>query len=106
MYTLSLLDALPILELAQMVTLGSFALAGALVGFFLQKSNFLWTFIFTYLGVGAILGFHSSPLPYSTIAALVAHAVAQWQKTQKLILQPNGSVPKSVSAASAGALLK
>lgn len=93
-------------DLVQMVTLGSFALAGALVGLFLQKSNFLWTFIFTYLGVGAILGFHSDPLPCSTIAALVGHAVAQRQKTQKLILQPNAPRPKSVAAASAGALLK
>jgi hypothetical protein len=74
--------------LPDLVTLTSFALAGAMVGFWLQKSNFLWTFIFTYLGVGAILGFHNHPLPYGTIAALTAHAVAQSQKRQRLILQP------------------
>lgn len=96
---------LPGLEVAQIVTLTSFALAGALVGLLLQKSSFLWTFIFTYLGVGAILGFHSSPLPCSTIAALVGHAVAQWQKNRNLILQPKTSLPKSVAAASAGAAL-
>ena len=96
----------PGVELGEMVTLFSFALAGAAVGLFLQKSNFLWTFIFTYVGVGAILGFHSSPLPYSTIAALVGHAVAQWQKTQKLVLQANAPRAKSMAAVSAGALLK
>lgn len=68
-----------------------YAAAGAVVGACLQKSNFLWTFIFTYLAAGAIVGFGTNPLPYGTIAAVSADVFARWQKRRKLILQSHAS---------------
>ena len=67
--------------------LSAYALAGAVIGYFVRSSNFLWSFIFTYLAVGLIVGFHVSPLPYSTFAASLAHVVAQSAKRRRLILQ-------------------
>ena len=71
-----------------LMTLAAYALAGIAIGYCVQKSNFLWSFTLTYLGVGAVLGFHSYPLPYSTFAATIAHVVAQSAKRKRLILQP------------------
>ena len=82
-----------------LVMLGSYLLAGAAVGFLLQKSNFLWTFIFTYLGVGVIVGFHPAPFPYSTVAALVAYGAAQLRKVQPPLPHPKARSLISASVA-------
>lgn len=74
--------------------LSAYALAGAVIGYGVRTSNFLWSFIFTYLAVGAIAGFHISPMPYSTLAGSIAHVVARWAKRRRLILnQAKPSVP-------------
>lgn len=72
---------------ARLAVVGGYVAAGAMVGTLLQKSNFLWTFLFTYVAVGAILGFGATPLPYGTIAALTADAFARRAKRKRLILQ-------------------
>lgn len=72
----------------ELTRLSAYALAGAGVGCFVQSSNFLWSFILTYLGVAAVSGFHSYPFPYSTFSAAIAHLVAQYAKRKRLILQP------------------
>jgi hypothetical protein len=78
--------------------LSAYAFAGIAIGYLLQSSNFLWTFIFTYLGVGAIVGFHIHPLPYSTFAAAIAHVAAQLAKRRRLILQPADPIMPMSSA--------
>jgi hypothetical protein len=71
---------------AGVIMLAAYAMAGTVIGYFVRTSNFLWSFIFTYLAVGAIAGFHPYPLPYSTLAASIAHVVAQSAKRRRLIL--------------------
>jgi hypothetical protein len=86
-------------DMAAKLAVGTgYAAAGAITGMCLQKSNFLWTFILTYLGVGAILGFHTNPLPYGTIAALTADLFARWQKGRKLILLPSVPIARRATA--------
>jgi hypothetical protein len=75
-----------------------YATAGAMIGICLQKSTFLWTFIFTYIAVGAIVGFGANPLPYGTFAALIAYRVAGWQKRRRLILQSSVPAAKRATA--------
>jgi len=70
-----------------LVMLSAYAVAGSVIGYFVRSSNFLWSFIFTYLAVGFIIGFHNYPLPYSTFAASIAHVVAQSAKRRHLILK-------------------
>lgn len=76
-------------ELASsLMMLSAYGLAGAIVGYLLEKNTFLWSFLLTYLGVGAVIGFHVSPLPYSTIAGIIGHYAALVAKSGRLILQP------------------
>lgn len=77
-----------------LVMLSAYAVAGSVIGYFVRSSNFLWSFIFTYLAVGSIIGFHIFPLPYSTFAASIAHVVAQSAKRRQLLLKRDApSVP-------------
>lgn len=71
-----------------MTMLAAYGLAGATIGYLLQRNSFLWSFVLTYLAVGAVIGFHENPLPYSTIAGVVAHYFGQIGKSSRLILQP------------------
>ena len=77
---------LPGLVASGLIMLSAYALAGSIIGYFVRTSNFLWSFIFTYLAVGCVVGFHIYPLPYSTFAASIAHVVAQSAKRRRLIL--------------------
>ena len=88
--------------LQNLIALASYVLAGAAIGLCLEKNSFLWSFIFTYLAVGVVLGFHPNPLPYGTIGALVAHVVAQRARSSRLILQPNVVRKPAVAGATAG----
>jgi len=65
----------------------SYVLAGATIGLILEKSQFVWGFLFCYLGVHLLTGWWSSPLPFGLIAALVGHGVTQMRKRQRLILR-------------------
>lgn len=80
--------SLPASLASGLTMLSAYALAGTAIGFLVQRSNFLWTFLITYLAVGAILGFHIHAMPYSTLAGIIAHVVAQSAKRRRLILQP------------------
>ena len=79
---------------SSLVMLSAYALAGTVIGYFVRTNNFLWSFLFTYLAVGCIAGFHINPVPYSTLAGAIAHVVAEAAKRRRLILeQTTPSVP-------------
>ena len=65
----------------------SYVLAGAAVGLILEKSQFVWGFLFCYVGVHLLTGWWMSPIPFGLIAAIVGHGVAQMRKRQRLILR-------------------
>jgi hypothetical protein len=65
----------------------SYILAGAAVGLILEKSQFVWGFLFCYVGVHLLTGWWISPVPFGLIAAIVGHGVAQMRKRQRLILR-------------------
>jgi hypothetical protein len=83
--------SLPLSLASGLMMLSAYALAGTAIGLLLQRSNFLWSFLITYLAVGAVLGFHIHAMPYSTFAGTIAHVVAQSAKRRRLILQPAAS---------------
>lgn len=70
-----------------LIMLSAYAFAGTVIGYFVRSSTFIWSFIFTYLAVGCILGFQVYPIPYSTFAACIAHVVARSVKRRRLILK-------------------
>ena len=75
-------------RLSSILVLGaSYVLAGAVVGLLLEKSQFIWGFLFCYLGVHLLTGWWISPVPFGLIAAIVGHGVAQMRKRQRLILR-------------------
>lgn len=74
--------------LSSILVLGaSYILAGAAVGVILEKSQFVWGFLFCYVGVHLLTGWWISPVPFGLIAAIVGHGVAQMRKRQRLILR-------------------
>lgn len=72
-----------------LILIGSYVLAGAAVGLLLEKSQFVWGFLFCFLGVHLVTGWWTSPGPFGLIAAVVGHAVSQMRKRQRLILRPD-----------------
>jgi hypothetical protein len=75
-------------RLSSILVLGaSYILAGAAVGLILEKSQFVWGFLFCYVGVHLLTGWWISPVPFGLIAAIVGHSVAQMRKRQRLILR-------------------
>ena len=78
--------------IGRLVILGaSYVLAGASVGLLLQKSQFIWGFLFTFVGVHLVTGWWVSPVPFGLIAALVGHSLAQMRKRRPVILQPSAA---------------
>lgn len=55
----------------------SYLIAGACVGMLLEKSQFIWGFLFTFVGVHLVTGWWLSPIPFGLIAGTVSHGVAQ-----------------------------
>ncbi|HEY6945007.1 MAG TPA: hypothetical protein VI431_07685 [Candidatus Acidoferrum sp.] len=55
----------------------SYVIAGACVGLLLEKGQFIWGFLFTFVGVHLVTGWWLSPIPFGLIAGTVSHAVAQ-----------------------------
>jgi hypothetical protein len=72
-----------------LVLCASYALAGVAVGLLLEKGEFIWGFLFCFVGVHLVTGWWTSPAPFGLIAALVAHAVSRMKKRSRLILRPS-----------------
>jgi hypothetical protein len=73
---------------AQSVTLACYLVAGALVGYLLERHTFIWVFLLTYLAVRILTGAEIGPLPYSAFAGSVAYSVAQGKKRRRAVLLP------------------
>jgi len=73
---------------AEAVTLASYLIAGALIGYVLERQTFVWVFLLTYLSVRILAGNHLGPVPYSAFAGSVAYSVAQAKKRRRAVLLP------------------
>lgn len=73
--------------IATVVLCASYVISGAAVGILLEKSQFVWGFLFCYAGVHLVTGWWVSPVPFGLIAAVVGHGVARMRKRQRLILR-------------------
>ncbi len=78
----------PPLAAAQAVTLACYLVAGALIGYVLERQTFVWVFLLTYLSVRIFAGVQLGPLPYSAFAGSVAYSVAQAKKRRRAVLLP------------------
>jgi hypothetical protein len=82
------LDLLPIREPFALLF---YLLAGALIGYVLEK-GFLWGFVLTYPAVHIVIGWTVGPIPYSTIAGIAAFYAMQFKMKRQLILMPEAPV--------------
>jgi hypothetical protein len=73
---------------SDMMTCACYLVAGALVGYFLERHTFVWAFLITYVAVHVVVGPSPQPLPYSLFAGLVAHAAARAKRRSGVVLQP------------------
>jgi hypothetical protein len=62
--------------------------AGALIGYLLERDTFLWAFLLTYVPVRLFTSGSLGPIPYSALAAGVAYFVAQVMKRRRAVLIP------------------
>ena len=69
----------------------SYVLAGTAVGLLLEKSQFVWGFLFCFVGVHLMTGWWPSPAPFGLIAAVVGHTVARIRKRRGLILETSAA---------------
>jgi hypothetical protein len=75
-------------HLAWALTLGArYALAGLAVGLLLELNEFIWAFLFTFVGVHLVTGWWSSSIPFGAIAAVVSHAASRFRKQRGLVLR-------------------
>lgn len=63
----------------------SYVLAGACVGLLLEKGQFIWGFLFTFVGVHLVTGWWMSPIPFGLIAGSASHAMAQLRKRRAFV---------------------
>ncbi len=78
----------PPLAAAGAATLACYMIAGALIGYVLERQTFVWVFLLTYLSVRVFAGDHLGPVPYSAFAGSVAYSVAQAKKRRRAVLLP------------------
>lgn len=69
----------------------SYVIAGACVGLLLEKGQFIWGFLFTYVGVHLVTGWWLSPIPFGLIAGTASHAAAQLLKRRAFIPLANAA---------------
>jgi hypothetical protein len=80
-------------ELArQSVILAGYFLAGAVLGYVLERKTFIWVFLLTYIGVRIVSAAPLGPLPYSAFAGSAAYTVAQAKKRRRAVLLPESAV--------------
>src|SRR5579862_4833703 len=70
------------------VTLVCYLVAGAIIGYVLERQTFVWVFLLTYLSVRIFSGTALGPTPYSAFAGSVAYSVAQAKKRRRAVLLP------------------
>jgi hypothetical protein len=73
---------------AQAVIRLCYIVAGALIGYFLERETFLWGTLLTYLPVRLFTSGSLGPIPYSALAAGVAYCVSQFKKRRRAVLIP------------------
>lgn len=73
---------------AQAVTIACYMVAGALIGYVLERQTFVWVFLLTYITVRIFFSGPLGPLPYSAFAGSVAYSVAQTKKHRRAVLIP------------------
>lgn len=73
---------------AEAVTLASYLVAGAIIGYVLERRTFVWVFLLTYVSVRIFAGTTLGPVPYSAFAGSVAYSVAQAKKRRRAVLLP------------------
>jgi len=78
----------PPLVAAEAVTLACYLVAGAIIGYLLERNTFVWVFLLTYLTLRLFTSAHIGPLPYSAFAGSVAYSVAQAKKRKRAVLLP------------------
>jgi hypothetical protein len=89
-------SAFPPILAAELTVAACYLIAGAAVGYLLERHTFVWAFLITYIGVHIVVGWNPQPLPYSLIAGLIAHAVARAKSNSRVVLGaqiPLSSVP-------------
>jgi hypothetical protein len=86
----------PPLIAAQAVILACYLVAGAIIGYVLERQIFIWVFLLTYVSVRIFAAGAVGPVPYSAFAGLVAYSVAQAKKRRRSILLPQ-SAPLKVA---------
>ena len=72
--------------------LACYLVAGAVIGYLLERQTFIWVFLITYVSVRLFTGVAPGPIPYSAFAGSVAYSIAQAKKRRRAVLIPqNGS---------------
>ncbi len=73
---------------AQTMMLACYLIAGAIIGYLLERHTFVWVFLLTYLTLRLVTSTHIGQLPYSAFAGSVAYSVAQAKKRKRAVLLP------------------
>lgn len=81
----------PPMTAATAVTLACYMVAGAVIGYVLERQTFVWVFMLTYLSVRIFAGVGLGPVPYSAFAGAVAYSVAQAKQRRRAVLLTNRS---------------
>jgi hypothetical protein len=80
---------------AEAVTLACYLVAGAIIGYVLERQTFVWVFLLTYVSVHIFAGTASlGPIPYSAFAGSVAYSVAMAKKRRRAVLLPQTTALK------------
>jgi len=73
---------------AEVMMLADYMVAGAVIGYTLERQTFIWVFLLTYIPVRIVAAAGLGPVPYSAFAGLVAYSVAQAKKRRRAVLTP------------------
>ena len=73
------------------VMLACYLVAGAIIGYVLERQTFVWVFLLTYVSAHIFTGGSLGPIPYSAFAGSVAYSVAQAKKRRRAVLLPQAT---------------
>ena len=73
---------------AETMMLACYMVAGAVIGYALERATFVWVFLLTYIPVRIISAAGLGPVPYSAFAGIVAYSVEQAKKRRRSVLLP------------------
>lgn len=85
----------PALLIVEAAAYASYAAAGTIVGWMLDRSSFLWSFVLTYAAAHVAVGWTIPPHAFSTVAAVFAYRVSQAKKRSQLVMIPAPSRSRS-----------